>query len=368
MSQPVLPLLGLFRRLRQVGMLLTIDQYELLRQAMEQGYGLAGWDDLRETCRMLWVKPSVNYDAECFEVEFERYKQQHQDTFQEWMLARQQPEPEELKPEVARKEAVKLGVLPRIPPRVFPGRPMEPQQQTPEKPGKGLVAAKSRKVQPIVLEVPVSPAMVKQTWRSLRQKLPDSSRLAVDLRATVERIGREGAIGEVVQRPVFRKRMELLVLVDDANPMLPFGPVIQPLVEMVRTRQIGPAELFRFNCFPAEYLFDWQRPLQGIPVERVLARLHRQRTVVVIVSDGGAASRTYQDDRMVGMQRFLNRLQPCVQDVLWFNPVPRGRWADTSAEWFSELLGERMVPFEGQAWRGLARRDPGMGVQQWLMA
>jgi hypothetical protein len=60
------PFLALFHHLRAAGMMLTPEQYDLLRQAIAYGYGIGTWDDLRRLCRLLWVKPSPNYDAEIF--------------------------------------------------------------------------------------------------------------------------------------------------------------------------------------------------------------------------------------------------------------------------------------------------------------
>lgn len=72
-------LLDLFQELRKAGMALTLEQYELLRQAVTQGYGLGGWQDIKRVCRLLWVKPSADYDANIFDRTFEHYIKQHHD-------------------------------------------------------------------------------------------------------------------------------------------------------------------------------------------------------------------------------------------------------------------------------------------------
>ena len=81
----IFPFLDLFQQLRQAGMTLSLEQYNLLRQALGEGFGLANWEaqreedyweDLRQVCRVLWVKPSQNYDSEVFDQTFRRYVQQ----------------------------------------------------------------------------------------------------------------------------------------------------------------------------------------------------------------------------------------------------------------------------------------------------
>ena len=79
------PLLDLFQQSRKAGMKLTFEQYDLLRQALEVGDGLADWEDLRDVCRMLWVKPSLNYDAEIFEQVFDQYQADYQRQIGQWL-------------------------------------------------------------------------------------------------------------------------------------------------------------------------------------------------------------------------------------------------------------------------------------------
>jgi uncharacterized protein len=109
------PMLDLFVRARQAGMHLTIEQYDLLRQALATGAGLADWDDLRDVCRMLWVKPSLNYDAEVFDQVFDDYQADYQDLVQRWI----DQQTSQSSAESGSLMDVLLGVLPKIPPRTF---------------------------------------------------------------------------------------------------------------------------------------------------------------------------------------------------------------------------------------------------------
>jgi uncharacterized protein with von Willebrand factor type A (vWA) domain/WD40 repeat protein len=54
-EQP-LPLLELFNRLRKAGLPLGIDEYNLVLQAMQHGFGIADQEALARLCRTLWVK------------------------------------------------------------------------------------------------------------------------------------------------------------------------------------------------------------------------------------------------------------------------------------------------------------------------
>lgn len=355
----LLPMLDLFQQLRREGMRLTIEQYDLLRQSLDSGYGLKDWDDLRDVCRMLWVKPSFLDEDEVFEQVFERYQSKYQKQLEDWFTQHNVKEVELSQPSLE----TPLGVLPTIPIRQFSrGSTQETQTENQAQSGYGMDAVKHDRPKPskskreYVVEVPISGEIVKRTWRSLRRPIVDGRLQEFDLEATVERIGREGLFTELVQRPVMQKKSDLLVLVDDSNVMLPFAPVIQPLVQMVQDRQISPAQIYRFRQCPTDYLYEWQRPLRGEPLAKVLGRLNRFRSVVMIVSEAGAGSPLYDSERVQRTGQFLAKLLPCVREVLWLNPLPKNRWEGTTAEPISLALSGRMMPFEVGEWRRLVQR------------
>jgi uncharacterized protein with von Willebrand factor type A (vWA) domain len=367
-SPAFVPMLDLFQRLRDAGMKLTLEQYDWLRQALAEGYGLADWEDLRDICRMLWVKPSLNYDAEVFEQVFDKYQQQYQQQFAQW-LAQQKPEPEFQQP----APELPLGVLPQIPPRNY-RRQLQPESQTeteqPSDYGMDAVKLEPPQIQQsqaeYVVQVPISRERVKRTWRMLQRPMPNPQLPELDIEATIERIGREGFFSEVVSRPIWQKKSELLLLVDDSHAMLPFAPVMQPLIQMVLERRISSAQIYRFSQCPTDYLYEWQRPLHRVPLAKVLGQLHRLRTVVMIVSEAGAASPLYSQERVRKTGKFLERLLPCVREVLWLNPMPQQRWAGTTAEPIHRALSSRMVPFEAWHWEQLAQSQKSkVGVQLW---
>ncbi|MGK7897016.1 MAG: hypothetical protein AB4372_26235, partial [Xenococcus sp. (in: cyanobacteria)] len=51
-----LPLVTLFTRLREAGLSIGIDEYQLALAAMQQGFGVANYEDLKSVCQALWVK------------------------------------------------------------------------------------------------------------------------------------------------------------------------------------------------------------------------------------------------------------------------------------------------------------------------
>jgi len=357
-----LPLLHLFQRLRQKGMKLTIEQYELLRQSMNQGFGL-DWESLEHVCRVLWVKPSLNYDEAIFEREFSDFRRVHQEKFQQyWSKQELQANPD---------QQVELGVLPTLPPRRWEQKNDEPRVAPESRslsdsrseedvlgaispPDLGKPPKKDLQFEP--WDVPISLEMVLQTWKRLRYPLIDYQREELDWEGTIERINREGIFSDLVMRPLIRKGADLLLLVDESSGMVPYSPVWQPWVQAVEEQRISSAQTYYFSCGVDDALYDWYEPLQAVPLGSVLMRLHQKRSVVIVLSDAGAATRSNDDEKIKSMQQLLKQLSRAAREIIWLNPVPVSLWENTSAatisrwmEWSQEINGV-MLPFELRQW------------------
>jgi uncharacterized protein len=340
------PFLDLFHHLRDAGMPLTPEQYDLLRQALDQGYGLNGWEDLRRLCRLLWVKPCLSYDSDLFERTFDRYRQQ---LHRQWQS---ELEPSDPLPTKSQTPA-DAPTLPTVPPRRMPAQPAKNEGQAP-------VAVKTSPPQYdtagdgssepgfhlMPTQMPVQLETIRGSWKVLRQLVQEGRDYELDLEGTIARINRDGVFSEVVLRPSLVQQAELLVLIDESEAMVPFHPVIQPLITSVEEQRISPAQLYRFTVFPDDFLYQWQYPTKAVPLVPLLSRLHRSRTVVWIVSDAGAAAGTYSPERLSGIVEFLTRLLPCIRELLWINPLPADRWQSTTAEAIAQALDGRMIALD----------------------
>jgi uncharacterized protein len=361
-------LIDLFRELRSPpwNLKLTLEQFDLLCQAVAVSSGLKNWEQLRRICRLVWVKPHENYDSDRFEKAFDAYIDKCQAAIQE--LQAQVPSEPVLKPEF------RPGVRPPIPPRVFTKAaskksPSPNQLETSPKMAMTAVKTKSQVGSQFVLrQLPLTLRDLKQLGQSLRQPMSLSQELELDLEATLDSILREGFLNDVVQRPVRRRQAELLLLIDDDNPMIPFRPALQPLIQAAREHRLAQSRIYRFTTYPVQYLYPWERPTQAVAVSTILARLHRQRTVAIIVSDAGAAYGTYNGQRVKRTGEFLAKLLPCVRDILWLNPVPSHRWKDTTAAALASALAGRMIPLDPVQVQQVARGQMlETGVQLWSL-
>jgi uncharacterized protein len=351
MSQVPLPFIELFEMMRSalkpLGIELGLEQYEWLRRGLEHGFGQASWDgesieswaNLRRLARLLWVKPIPSWEVALkrFDRTFDAYRALYLD-----VVPLEESRVDENLPTTDRVN------WPVIPPRK--GSEVEQAQTGSVKTAvafQGKTAAEmDSKSHDFVLtpqDLPLSLEQVRGNWRSLRQSVREGGNYELDLDRTVEQIVRRGFFDDVVMRPLAMRRAELVLLVDDSPGMVPFRRTIEPLVQAVEEGFISPGQIYRFTTYPDQYLFDWRRGSQAFAIDSLLARLHRSRTVMVVVSDAGAAMGIVRGERVMGSLAFVERAAAAVRQLIWLNPLPESRWQGTSAEVIARGIEGRMV-------------------------
>lgn len=359
MSSLDFPFLDLFQQLQQAGMQLSPAQYDLLRQALNQGFGLSNrdgeWEDLRQVCRVLWVKPSRNYDEQVFEQVFERYVSKKRKDMRDLQRPKPPAQPPRSEP------AQPTRRWPQVPPSKMPASPpaAASEAKTPVAVKTGLAGLPAVDTDGMTLmprQMPLSQRAILDSWQCLRKPLREGDRTEIDLPETIRRITQAGYFSDVVMRPVKRKRVELQVLVDDSNVMLPFRPALQPLVRAIETQRMAPAALHRFITYPDDYLYDWERPFQAVPLDRVLSRMHPRRTVALVLGEAGATRLSVSAEQRLGLLTFLTRLAPCVRSLIWLNPLPPHRWRGTLAAEVASWLDGRMIYLSGPQLLALAKQ------------
>ena len=154
-------------------------------------------------------------------------------------------------------------------------------------------------------DFPIQLQDVEMFWRLLKQPVQVGWDYELDIEATLEQIERDGIFTDVVMRPVTTQQTELLLLIDDNSAMLPFFPVLEPFLQAIAEARITPAQIYRFTSYPDEYLYHWYRPTLAQPLNDLLPKLHRNSTIVLIISDVGAATNTYSQERIEGISKFL---------------------------------------------------------------
>jgi len=326
------PFLELFADLRAAGMQLAPDQYDLLRCALDRGFGLSGWDNLRRVCKRLWVKPCASCSEDIFDRVFDRYRERYRGVFDDPAPASDLSEPPP-----ARFE------LPRIPPRRFPSSdaPEPAERKSPIAAAADRLRPSAQAIRPPQLPLPVDAYAI--AWKQLQSApVPAATATELDLRATIAAIVRTGFFSEVKLRPRRVRRADLLLLLDTRDAMVPFQPAVAPLLDAIAQGYIKPARAYTFQSYPTDLL----HPLGGgepETVARVLSQSSHSATLVAIASDAGAGTRVYDPEVALGWAEFLEQLTPCARDLVWLNPLPPDRWPRTTASAIARSLAGRMV-------------------------
>jgi uncharacterized protein with von Willebrand factor type A (vWA) domain len=186
---------------------------------------------------------------------------------------------------------------------------------------------------------PVTVRQMKQIWRYFRRPVREGSKTELDVKATVHQIGRQGLLLKPVLMPRRVNKAELLLLMDQDGSMVPFGALSRRLAETaLRGGLLGKAGIYYFHNCPVEYLYHDPNLLEAELIGDVVSNVCTDRTAVLIFSDAGAARGGYSQERYELTKKFLAQLQQQMRYVAWLNPMPRSRWAGSTATDITRLV------------------------------
>ncbi|AMW27647.1 hypothetical protein [Arthrospira platensis] len=377
-----LPLRELFDKLRQAGWVLGIDEYELLLEALMKGFGIEDEAALKRLCKTLWVK-SVE-DEKIFNSYFKEVMSKPLDnplvTVEKPTAAKPaipitQP-PVQLTPSKSllrswldslKKIITKPTNEPLTNQQLEPENQQIPeiQEQPPTQPSseaeKSEPAESEFMPQEVAVEIddevqllktitseqfllysdylPLTKRKMKQTWRYLRRPIREGPLVELDVTATIEKIIRDGFFLEPVLVPQRRNRVELVLLLDVDGSMVAFHPLGDRLKETAtRGGKLGASRVYYFHNCPVDYVYGKPGYSEAVRVEEMLRGLSPNRACLLIFSDAGAARGGYSEDRLQLTERFLGQCQQHLRYLVWVNPVPRERWAMSTAGEIGKLI------------------------------
>lgn len=186
---------------------------------------------------------------------------------------------------------------------------------------------------------PVTQRQMKRSWRYLNRRVREGVRSELDVEATIHQIGQQGVLLQPVLVPCRVNRAEILLLIDQDGSMTPFHALSQRLAETaVRGGRLGKTGIYYFHNCPVEYLYRDPYHQEAERIIDVLAPITSSRMGVLIFSDAGAARGGLNLERVDLTANFLNQLKQKVRYVVWLNPLPKSRWAGTTAGEIAQLV------------------------------
>ncbi|MFG6106833.1 hypothetical protein U2F10_31635 [Leptothoe sp. EHU-05/26/07-4] len=186
---------------------------------------------------------------------------------------------------------------------------------------------------------PITRRQIKQNWRYLRRLVREGPATELDIGATINQWGRQGAFLNPVLIPRRHNRIELLLLIDQDGSMVPFHTLSSRLIETAaREGRLGKTGAYYFHNCPIDYLYHEPYLTTAKPLSTVLAQLNPMKSVALIVSDAGAARGHFNPERLELTQAFLQLLQQHIPHIVWLNPVPQARWRRSTAGAITQLV------------------------------
>lgn len=190
----------------------------------------------------------------------------------------------------------------------------------------------------------IKPRDLTVLWRRYRRGTRGGPRTELDIDATVEERCRRGLLLRPACRPRRSNAARLLILADTSPSMDPWRPFLVSLAESLPFGRLARAETGYFSNLPRRQLYARPDLRDPQPLGDVLRRFNGAG--LLIVSDAGSA-RGYLNRRRANQTAdLLDELLTHCPAIVWLNPMPRARWAGTTAEHIAANTRVPMLPLD----------------------
>ena len=190
----------------------------------------------------------------------------------------------------------------------------------------------------------IKPRDLTVLWRRYRRGTRGGPRTELDIDATVEERCRRGLLLRPACRPRRSNAARLLILADTSPSMDPWRPFLVSLTESLPFGRLARAETGYFSNLPRRQLYARPDLRDPQPLGDVLRRFNGAG--LLIVSDAGSA-RGYLNRRRANQTAdLLDELLTHCPAIVWLNPMPRARWAGTTAELIAANTRVPMLPLD----------------------
>ena len=336
-------LLPLFNRLRQKDIPVGISEY-LLAIKMIQCRG--AWQDIERLKRLLcllWVKSLE--DQYIFHQLFEELVRPELE--KQLLEADKSPLPKidedsTFPPQETENLDINSNPISQVSSKVQRENKPQPNQPTNSIPIRDFSRKSLSEITPIKLRfrqsynliprLPITRREMTSIWRNLRLLKREGAPENLDVQGTINLFCKMGFFSGVVLQPSRKNQVKLVLLIDCEGSMSPFKLLIDTLQESIeKVGLLNQKNIFYFHNVPRGYLFTKPNLTKPLPIEEILSREVGNNSVV-IVSDGGAARRTYDSERFHQTKEFIRQLSDKTYLYGWLNPVPEFQWRMTTAE------------------------------------
>ncbi len=344
-----LPLLEIFNSLRQRhGFPLGVEEYLVVVQSLQAGFGLDSREELEQLCCTLWAKSTQ--ESKLIHKLFQQMWLQLEDKPKTSFPGDSQQEskndsPKEIEPKSDRTDENSTNDAPDAETNTeleeLPAVTLE------DEPVQVVKAVRSRQRDSSLIRprysllndyFPVTKRQMKQSWRYLRRLVREGVPTELDVEATVAKTVRQGILLEPVLIPPRVNCTDLVLLIDREGSMVPFHTLSRQLLETAtRGGKLRKTRVFYFHDYVDEYVYRHPALIDAQHLEEMLTKAG-ERAAVLIISDGGAARGSFDKIRLQRTQVWIEQLQKSAKYIAWLNPMPSDSWQHATAGEIAQML------------------------------
>lgn len=173
------------------------------------------------------------------------------------------------------------------------------------------------------------------------EKRTDTTKIQFD--ATLKKLCKEGYLLEPVYAKQAVRRQKMLIFIDYKGSMVAFKHLANAIAYSMQLAGIDN-HVYYFRNVPqhyhndpndALYVYENAAQTKHCTIKSILEQ--HPKTPILIVSDAGTASGSYNMNRIEATETFLRLLYQYSLKVVWLNPMPQNRWDGSSAYIIREL-------------------------------
>lgn len=332
------PMEELFLKLKhEAGFALGMDEFMAMQKALASGFGVKSLADLRKLCHLLWAKSKSQSTQ--LDFHFDKLYTNRETESEEALKEIELPAESEVG-----KQSLELKTR-SLTAHFESAMKQESREIKKQQINRG--ASKSEKLQVLQQQLIPNVQTVKfalkvkysvlgeremaQAWRKLRVKERSGAKTELDLEATVHAVAKRGAFFAPELRAALGNVARLHFLVDREGSMVPFHHFSKAILEGAQTiGNITEVTQHYFHDLPKQ-LFTEALLIDPVPYQSFMHGLDQNKSLVVIISDGGAARASFDQNRISETRKLVNLISNASRNIVWLNPMPSKRWRGSSA-------------------------------------
>lgn len=345
------PLFELFEQCRQENSLSINDYMDFLHLLQTDRVNYAEEKNLRELCKLLWIKHPKRHLA--FEKAFESaWKQQASDLQArlaslptETKTIEPQPEPnksENIIPKNSKEKPEKEPTKDEKEPEPTPQEPPTPKMETLYiSLGEENIEVQDAEVQREEMQeshnflfakyhlTPLQDRDIQIQWRNFRKTKYVADEQEIDMDGCIAEVSKRGLLTRLHYQKKAVNEAQLITIIDNSPSMRAFQILAQQIAENI-SKVVKNEVYYCANLLSQDFYTDYAE--RGEPIEQkdFYAQVLPKKAVLFI-SDLGAVKGQYNSHYIDKMRQRVTEMSAIVKQIVCLNPMPKARWINTSA-------------------------------------